>query len=112
MNKTARRPRAATASGPVTMLQTELRSLRRELRATLRAYSARLEISLAQTSAIIATTKPADELSRDEIHRIRDLTSLVRDRKLKPERGRRKDLRKLDALIEDLNSAVQNGHKA
>ena len=112
MNKTAQRPRAANGSGPVTMLQAELRSLRRELRSTLRAYSARLEISLAQTSAMIATTKPADELSRDELHRIRDLTSLVRDRKLKPEKGRRKDLRKLDALIEDLKSAVQNGKGA
>ena len=112
MKKSATRTSSAGAKGPVTMLQTELQMLRRELRATLRAYSARLEISLAQTNAIIATTKPADELSRDELHRIRDLTSLVRDRKLKPDRGRRKDLRKLDALIEDLKSAVQNGHAA
>jgi hypothetical protein len=60
---------------------------------------------------MIATSK-ADELSRDELHRIRDLTSLVRDRKLKPEKGRRKDLRKLDALIEDLKSAVQDDKAA
>ena len=110
MNKTNRRPRAA--KGPVTMLQSELRSLRRELRTTLRAYSARLEISLAQTSAIIEATKPADELSRDELHRIRDLSSIVRDRKLKPEKGRRKDLRKLDELIEELSHAAQNGDRA
>jgi len=94
------------------MLQSELRSLRRELRTTLRAYSARLEISLAQTSAIIGATKPADELSRDELHRIRDLRSLLRDRKLKPDKGRRKDLRKLDELIEELSRAAQNGDRA
>jgi len=81
-----------------------------ELRATLRAYSARLEISLAQTTAVVANSKSADELLRDELHKIRDLTQIVRNRKLKPEKGRRKDLRKLDCLIEDLNSAALNGH--
>jgi len=94
------------------MLQSELRSLRRELRTTLRAYSARLEISLAQTAALVAESKPADELSRDELHRIRDLRSLLRDRKLKPDKGRRKDLRKLDELIEELSRAAQNGNRA
>ncbi|CAN5765225.1 hypothetical protein BH20VER1_BH20VER1_06860 [soil metagenome] len=110
MKKTKRHPRSSAAKGPVTLLQTELRSLRRELRATLRAYSARLEISLAQTTAVVANSKSADELSRDELHKIRDLTQIVRNRKLKPEKGRRKDLRKLDCLIEDLNSAALNGH--
>jgi hypothetical protein len=100
------------ASGPVTMLQAELQALRRELRATLRAYAARLEFSLAETSAIIASTKSADELSRDELHKIRDLRSLISDRKVKPEKGRRKDLRKLDTLIEDLKNAVQGGQGA
>jgi len=98
------------SKGPVNLLQTELQALRRELRATLRAYSARLEISLAQTTAAVAESKPADELSREQMHKIRDLTLIVRDRKLKPEKGRRKDLRKIDALIEELEAAVQNGH--
>jgi hypothetical protein len=94
------------------MLQSELRILRRELRATLRAYSARLEISLAQTVALVAETKPVDELSREQVHKIRDLSSLLRNRKLKPEKGRRKDLRKLDELIEELSRTAQNGHGA
>ena len=94
------------------MLQTELRTLRRELRATLRAYSARLEISLAQTAAVVAESKPVDELSREQLHKIRDLSSILRNRKLKPEKGRRKDLRKLDELIEELSHAAQNGHSA
>ncbi len=36
-------------------------------------------------------------------HQLRDLTVMVRKRKLKPEKGRRKDLRKLNALITDLH---------
>ena len=38
--------------------------------------------------------------------RIRDLTIIVRNRKLKPDKGRRKDLRKINSLIVDLVSAI------
>jgi hypothetical protein len=98
------------AKGPVTMLHMELQTLRRELRETVRAYSARLEISLAHTAALVSESKPVDELSREELHRIRELTEILRDRKLKPEKGRAKDLRKLDELIEELETVAQNGH--
>ena len=104
-------PRSARAAkGPVTMLHTELQTLRRELRETLRAYSARLEISLAQTVAMVAESKPVDELSREQLHRIRELTEILRNRNLKPEKGRPKDLRKLAELIEELETVAQNGH--
>ena len=109
MNKAARRI-GQSSRGPVRMLQADLQSLRRELRATLRAYSARLEISLAETTAAVAASAPADELSGEQWHRIRDLNLILRNRKLKPEKGRRKDLRKLDSLIEELAAVAQNGH--
>ena len=106
----ARRNGYGRGSGPLAMLQTELQTLRRELRATVRAYSARVEISLAQTSALLAESQPVDELSREQLHRIRELTEIVRNRKLKPEKGRPKDLRKLDELVEELEAVMQNGH--
>jgi hypothetical protein len=87
----------------------ELDALRRDLRTTVRAYAAGLEIHLAETAAAIAAiaaSKKSEELSRERQHEIRDLTILVRNRKLKPEKGRRKDLRKIDALIGELHSAT------
>jgi len=108
MSKPALR-RERRAKGPVKMLETELQALRRELRTTLRAYSARLEVSLAQTTALVAASKAADELTREQMHKIRDLALIVRDRKLKPEKGRRKDLRKIDGLIEELEAVAQIG---
>jgi hypothetical protein len=41
------------------------------------------------------------------LHQIRDVTIIVRNRKLKPEKGRRKDVRKLDSLIRDLHSIAR-----
>jgi hypothetical protein len=46
-------------------------------------------------------------LSRERLHDIRDLTIMMRKRKLKPEKGRRKDVRKLDSLIRDLHSIAR-----
>jgi hypothetical protein len=98
-----KRPKKQRESSPVTMLAGELAILRRDLRATIRAYVARLEIDLAESMAAVSS-KRAEALSREQLHDIRDLTIMVRKRKLKPEKGRRKDLRKIDSLIQDLHS--------
>lgn len=72
----------------------------------MRAYAARLEIDLAETTAAVAASRPVENLSRERLHEIRDLMILVGNRKVKPEKGRRKDLRKLDTIIGDLHSAT------
>jgi hypothetical protein len=94
---------------PVTMLTEELGALRRDLRKTIRAYAARLELDLAESTAAVALSKRTNSLSRERLHDIRDLTIMVRKRKLKPEKGRRKDLRKIDSLIHDLHSITHPG---
>jgi len=93
-------------SSPVTMLESELHGLHRDLRTTARAYIARLENDLLVCLAVLRACGPIDQVSRGMLHQIRDLTIIVRNRKLKPEKGRRKDLRKIDSLIVDLVTAI------
>jgi len=106
--KTKKRQGSPGAS-PVKLLESEMLHLRDELRKTLRAYSARLEIQLAQSVAAVRASEPVDELPRERLHQLRDLTTMVRKRKVKPEKGRRKDLRKIDALIADLHLFLPDG---
>ena len=94
-------------ASPVKMLESEISALRRDLRATLRAYVSRLESDLTATAVALKTYGPVDELSRERLHRVRDLTIMVRNRRLKPEKGRRKDLRQIDTLITDLQPLVE-----
>src|SRR3979411_2652729 len=103
--RTRARPRETS---PARLLESELEKLRGDLRATVRAYAARLESGLAERRGALESSKPAEELSRERLHQLRDLTILVRKLKLKPEKGRRKDLRKIDSLIEDLQLLVPN----
>ena len=98
-----KRPKKQRETTPVTMLAGELAILRGDLRKTIRAYAARLDLDLAESVAAVSS-KRAEALSREQLHDVRDLTIMVRKRKLKPEKGRRKDLRKIDSLINDLHS--------
>jgi hypothetical protein len=91
-------------SSPVTMLESELHALHRDLRRIAKAYVARLENDLLVCLAALRSYGPIEQVSREMLHQIRDLTIIVRNRKLKPEKGRRKDLRKIDSLIVDLVS--------
>jgi len=103
--KQARRRRSCESS-PVTMLESELHGLHRNLRTTAKAYIARLENDLFVCLAALRSYGLIEQVSREMLYQIRDLTIIVRNRKLKPEKGRRKDLRKIDSLIVDLVSTI------
>jgi hypothetical protein len=100
------RRRRSRESSPVTMLESELHGLHRDLRTIARAYIARLENDLLVCLAALRSYGPIEHVSREMLLQIRDLTIIVRNRKLKPEKGRRKDLRKIDSLIVDLVSTI------
>ncbi len=97
--KSAKKPETS----PVRHLQLELRELRRELRTTARVYAQRLERDLAVTTEALA-----EKLTREQLHRVRDIAMAVRNRRLRPEKGRRKDLRKIENLISDLRPLVDD----
>ncbi len=88
------------------MFESELRALQRDLRTIAKAYIARLENDLLVCLSALRSYGPIEQVSREMLHEIRDLTIVVRNRKLKPEKGRRKDLRKIDSLIVDLVSSI------
>jgi len=88
------------------MLESELHVLHRDLRTVAKAYITRLENDLLVCIAALRSYGPIENVSREMLHQIRDLTIIVRNRKLKPQKGRRKDLRKIDSLVVDLVSTI------
>lgn|GEM_PF-1907483 len=86
----------------IQFILSQLAALRSELREALRAYEARLEIMLAEVANEFAALKKAKRFSSEQLDQIDSAVVLLRKRKLKPEKGRHKDLRKIEALIGDL----------
>jgi hypothetical protein len=91
-------------ASPAKAFVSDLALLRRSLRATGRAYLGRLE---AEIDDLCSWAKARSvELSRSELRDIRDMASLVRRIEIKPQKGRRKDLRKIDATLGELRELM------
>jgi hypothetical protein len=103
-----KKAKAKHETSPVRHLQLELQELRRELRTTARVYAKRLEYELSLTTSALDRYAPAEKLSREQLHRVREFAIMVRQRRLRPEKGRRKDLRKIESLISDLRPLVDD----
>ena len=71
----------------MTMLASELRALQRDLRTIASAYTTRLETDLLVCLAALRAYGPIDQVPREMLHEVRDLTIIVRNRKLKPEKA-------------------------
>ncbi len=56
------------------MLESELHALHRDLRTTAKAYIARLENDLLVCLAALRSYGPIEQVSREILHQIRDLT--------------------------------------
>ncbi len=89
-------------ASPVESLRREMRALQRELGTVARLYTARLKDDLRREIEAVIALSLVEDPSREQGHQIREMRAVLRHRKLKPEKGRRKDLRQIDRIIEDL----------
>ena len=108
MKRKKEREEKKQETSPVRHLQLELQKLRRELRTTARVYTQRLEHELITATDALGRYAPAEKLTREQLHRVRDFAIMVRQRRLRPDKGRRKDLRRIDSLISDLRPLIDN----
>jgi hypothetical protein len=78
-----------------------LDGLRQTFTDVVEAYKLRI---LGEIADIAARTEEADDQGSD----LREILNLIRNLQVKPERGRRKDLKKIDSLVGDLNLITEN----
>ena len=92
---------------PMKSLAEELEFVRKAYRESIQVYSRRVEAQLSALRDIVlkqTTPNPPPAQLRD----LRDMITLCRTLDLKPEKGRRKDLKKIDTLLGELQVLVQN----
>ena len=71
-----------------------------------RNYVARLHREVAELLRFIEKKQAEPDFSRRKLKDFREMLKLIASLQINPERGRRKDLKKIDALIGDLQSIV------
>jgi len=88
-------------------LAEELDFVRKSFRESIDVYSTRVETQLTQIrDAVLKQTKNS-KLPSAQIRDLRDMITLCRTLDLKPEKGRRKDFKKIDSLLEELQLLIQ-----
>jgi len=72
-----------------------------------RNYLARLHREITELVRIIERKQAGPDFSRRELKDLRGMLKRIAHLQINPERGRRKDMKKIDALIGELQSTIE-----
>lgn len=95
-------------TSPARSVVVELDALRDEFRSTLQAYASRLEEDLGLIKQAVTGEGAKKKVSAARLRDLRDMLTLLRKFSVKSEKGRRKDLKKIDALVGDLAMLIEH----
>jgi hypothetical protein len=89
------------SASPLKSVEEELVFLRKMFSELIGAYSLRLEAEILRiTESVVAEGKK--KISTSRARDARDMLVLLRNLGIKPEKGRRRDLKKIDSALEEL----------
>ena len=99
-------PKSKPASAlPFKTLTEELAFLRKTFRDLVGTYSSQVEGEIAQLHATVqADGDSKKKLPPSRVSDLRDMLMLLRSLEVKPNKGRRRDLKKIEMLVEDLRT--------
>jgi metal-dependent amidase/aminoacylase/carboxypeptidase family protein len=93
-------------ASPSKAVVSELRDMRAELRESASSYAARLDAEIERVCRAVETAGGTS--ASVKIRDLRDMLTLLRHRQLKPDKGRRKDLKKIESIVSDLAMLIEN----
>jgi hypothetical protein len=91
---------------PTRALFKELVGLRRTLRRTVTSYLTELENEITGLIKQVTELSRAPKSLRERTHALRDMIMLLRGLEVKPEKGRRRDLKRIELLLDDLKQVT------
>jgi len=92
---------------PIKPVLEELAFLRRTFREVLSHYSASIEGEIAHIANLVTNEGEEKKTVKERAHELRDILMLLRSLDVKPDKGRRRDLKKIETLLEDLRTIVE-----
>jgi hypothetical protein len=87
---------------PTKAVVSEISRFRKTLRAAMASNQRRLESGLESVREKVAALESDKKISDGRARDLRDMLTVLRSHKIDPAKGRRKDLKKIDSLVEDL----------
>ncbi|HEY5743677.1 MAG TPA: hypothetical protein VIS99_14175 [Terrimicrobiaceae bacterium] len=94
------------SSSPGKAVISELQDLRAELRETASSYAARLEAEINRIQGAIEAQQSSSNAAK--MRDFRDMLTLLRHRQIRADKGRRKELKKIESIVGDLAMLIEN----
>jgi len=97
----------ASSSLPLKPVAEELAFLRKSFKELLSTYATQIEADIAQLQIVVtAEVESRKKVAPGRVADVRDMLMLLRNFEIKPARGRRRDLKKVETLVADLREIV------
>jgi hypothetical protein len=93
-------------ASPSKAVVSELQDLRAELREAASSYAARLDAEIERVRA--AVEAQSGDSASAKLRDLRDMLTLLRHRQIKADKGRRKELKKIESVVGDLAMLIEN----
>ncbi len=97
-----------TEASPAKALLEELELFREVCHGCLASIGTRLDGQIDAIKSRVEALGAGENVPSGKNRDIRDMLTLLRNSGVKPEKGRRKDLKKLDSISDDLTMMVEN----
>jgi hypothetical protein len=95
-------------ASPMKSAAEELELLRKTLRRCVDAYASRLENQIAEVRNRILPHIDEQKIPPARIRDLRDILTLCRTLEVRADKARRKDLKKIEGVIDELQVLVEN----
>ena len=105
---TLMKKKLSSDTSPLKLVADELTCLRKVFRETVRSYGRRLDAEIVQVREAVEEVSEAKKVSASQNRDARDMLTSLRGVRVKTEKGRRRDLKRLEALVEDLLELSRN----
>jgi hypothetical protein len=105
VKKTASKAKSAEAL-PLKTVTREVARFRRIARATIGAFSKRVENALGEVDAALATLN-GNKADRERVHNVRDILIVLRRVDVQAAKGRRRDLKRIESAVKEMRDLVE-----
>jgi len=97
-----------TDASPVKTVVGDLESLRLALRESVSHYLSRMEGDIDSLQNVLNYMLETKKVDSGKMRDIRDMLTVLRHVDVKPEKGRRKDIKKIESVIADLRIITEH----
>lgn len=95
-------------ASPMKAALEELEALRAVFHETLQSYAARIEGEIGTVQDVVKSLLGEEKIPEAKLRDLRDMLTLLRSTQVKTDKGRRKDLKKIDSVVGDLTMLIEN----